>query len=296
MIRGPGRSEVAMPIALALVAGALASLNPCGFPLLPAFLSFYIGADADVLPLAHSRVTQGLTVGLLVSAGFMGVFLLVGAPLSYGITQLTGAIPWAGFAVGIVMVVTALAGFSGRVLYLNRRRPITVERRRHPSTLMWFGAAYAVCSLGCTLPVFVALVGASAATANPIEGMIVFGAYAVGMATTVMALAVTVAVAKDGLTRRIRRLLPHMHRISSALLLAAGAYLTYYWARVIWAPPEALSNDPLVGVMTRFATLVQRGAASSGGRTMLLAAGVVVGIGTGVGIWQWSGARSSDRT
>jgi cytochrome c biogenesis protein CcdA len=28
-----------MPLALALVAGALASVNPCGFPLLPAFLS-----------------------------------------------------------------------------------------------------------------------------------------------------------------------------------------------------------------------------------------------------------------
>jgi len=39
-----------MPLALALVAGALASVNPCGFPLLPAFLSFYVGADENVLP------------------------------------------------------------------------------------------------------------------------------------------------------------------------------------------------------------------------------------------------------
>lgn len=51
-----------MPVALALVAGALASVNPCGFPLLPAFLSFYVAADDDVLPRAPARAAQGLLV------------------------------------------------------------------------------------------------------------------------------------------------------------------------------------------------------------------------------------------
>ena len=71
-----------MPLALALVAGALASINPCGFPLLPAFLSFYVGADESDLPRAPARTAQGLLVGLLVSAGFLGVFLLIGIPIS----------------------------------------------------------------------------------------------------------------------------------------------------------------------------------------------------------------------
>jgi len=33
-----------VPISIALVAGGLSVVNPCGFPLLPAFLSFYFGA------------------------------------------------------------------------------------------------------------------------------------------------------------------------------------------------------------------------------------------------------------
>lgn len=278
-----------MPLALALVAGALASVNPCGFPLLPAFLSFYVGAEEDDLPRAPARVAQGLLVGLLVAAGFLAVFALVGIPIAYGVTQLTSAIPWAGLAIGIVMVTAALAGLAGRSLYLTPRRPLPVKRRRRPATMVWFGAAYAICSLGCTLPIFVALVGASLATASVLEGTIVFGAYGLGMATMLMALSLGAALARDGLARRLKGLLPHMQRIASGLLLIAGAYLTYYWARVIWSPPTSLSSDPLVGAMTRFATLVQRAAGSSGGRGAVLVAGGLVAIGIAVAMWQWSG-------
>jgi len=50
-----------------VVAGGLATLNPCGFPLLPAYLSFYVGADEERLPSAPSRLLQGLLAGLLVT-------------------------------------------------------------------------------------------------------------------------------------------------------------------------------------------------------------------------------------
>lgn len=281
-----------MPIGIAIVAGALAGVNPCGFPLLPAFLSFYVGADEDNLPKAPARVAQGLLVGVLVSSGFLAVFAVVGVPISLGMTQLTSGIPWAGFAIGVVMLIAAVVGLSGRSLYLSPPRPLNVERRRRPKTMVWFGAAYAVCSLGCTLPIFLALVGASLATASVLEGVIVFGAYALGMMTMLMALSLAAALARDGLARRLRRLLPHMQRIASALLLLAGAYLTYYWARVIWSPSESAAGDPLVAAMTRFATLVQRAAGSSSGRGVLLVAGSAVAIGIAVATWQWSGKPS----
>lgn len=284
-----------MPIAIAIVAGALASVNPCGFPLLPAFLSFYVGADEDLLPRAPARVAQGLFVGALVSVGFLAVFSVVGVPISFGMTQVTSAIPWAGLGIGVLMLVGAVAGLSGKALYLSPKRALNVEHRRRPSTMVWFGAAYALCSLGCTLPIFVALVGASMATSSVMEGAVVFGAYGLGMMTMLMALSLGAALARDGLTRRLRRLLPYMQRVASGLLLLAGAYLTYYWSRVIWSPAESAAGDPLVSVMTRFATLVQRAAASSGGRVALLVAGSVVAVGIAVAMWQWSG-KPADRS
>lgn len=278
-----------MPIGIAIVAGALASVNPCGFPLLPAFLSFYVGADEEFLPRASARAAQGLLVGVLVSAGFLAVFAVVGVPISLGMTQLTSTIPWAGLGIGVLMLGAAVVGLTGRAVYLSPRKPLEVKRERRPRTMVWFGAAYALCSLGCTLPIFIAMVGASLATASVLEGVVVFGAYALGMMTMLMALSLGAALAREGLARRLKGMLPYMQRIASGLLLVAGAYLTYYWARVIWSPSESTAGDPLIAAMTRFATLVQRAAGSSGGRAALLMAGSGVAVGIAVAMWQWTG-------
>ena len=87
-----------VPISIALVAGGLSVVNPCGFPLLPAFLSFYFGAEEEQLPPASTRVAQGLVVGGLVALGFLGFFALVGLPVSFGVGSVARAVPWAGLA------------------------------------------------------------------------------------------------------------------------------------------------------------------------------------------------------
>src|SRR2546423_8822720 len=88
----------AVPVSVALAAGGLAVINPCGFPLLPAFLSFYLGAAEDDLPRAPTRILQGLLAGVLVSIGFLGLFALASLPVSFGVALAARAIPWAGLA------------------------------------------------------------------------------------------------------------------------------------------------------------------------------------------------------
>jgi cytochrome c-type biogenesis protein len=278
-----------MPIAVALIAGSLAGVNPCGFPLLPAFLSFYVGTDESNLARAGSRLGQGLLVGALVTIGFLGVFAVIGIPISYGATEITRAVPWAGPAVGGAMAGVGLIAASGRHIGYQVRRAMPVRGERNARTMIVFGAAYAVCSLGCTLPVFLALVGASLATASVGESLVVFGFYGLGMATTLMALSVAAALARDGLARGLKRLLPYMGRVAGGLLLASGAYLSYYWARVLWGPADALSTDPLLTVVSRFSNWIQRTAGSGGGTSLVLAAGAVVAAAMVVSLWQWTG-------
>src|SRR5881394_244165 len=105
----------AVPVSVALVAGGLAVINPCGFPLLPAFLSFYLGADERRLPPAPTRVLQGVLVGALVILGF---FALVGLPVSYGVGAIARAIPWAGLATGVALALAGLLTLLGRHLRL----------------------------------------------------------------------------------------------------------------------------------------------------------------------------------
>ena len=94
--------------------------------------------------------------------------------------------------------------------------------------MLLFGVGYGAASLGCTLPLFLALVGASLGGAK----LTAFVAYGIGMAVVLIALSVLVALAREGATRLVRPALPYMGRIAGVLLLASGGYLFYYWARL----------------------------------------------------------------
>lgn len=281
-----------MPIALALVAGGFATLNPCGFALLPALLSFYVGAEEEDLPRAPTRALQGVFVGLMVAAGFLGVFAVVGLPISLGATQITRAIPWAGIVLGVLMALVGLAALAGKHLSFSISHPFTAKRERRPRTMLLFGVGYGIASLGCTLPVFLALIGSSLATRGPAAGLLVFGAYAFGMASVLMALAIGAALLRNGLARALKRLLPYMNRIAGGLLLLVGAYLTYYWSKVQFAPVGALSEDPIVSLVQRFTSYVQRVTSSGGGDWLIVAAGTIVVVASAIGIWKWSGGTT----
>jgi cytochrome c-type biogenesis protein len=271
---------VELPLGLALVAGGLATVNPCGFPLLPAFLSVYVGAREERLPPVGSRLLQGLLVGLLVTGGFLGVFVAVGLPVAYGASRVADVLPWAGIGLGGLLVATGLLTLAGRAPRVNVRWG---ARRGGP---LLFGVGYGVASLGCTLPIFLAVVGAAAGGST----LIVFAAYGAGMALVVTALAVAAALLRDGVARGLRRLLPHMGRISGALLVAAGGYLSYYWYRVGFGPAAELADDPVVTFVTRFTAEVAQ-SAEAWGWLLLAAAGAVVALAVGV---TWSRASAAD--
>jgi cytochrome c biogenesis protein CcdA len=273
------------------VAGGLATLNPCGFPLLPAFLSFYVGAEERSLPRAPGRIAQGLLVGLLVTAGFIAVFAAVGLPITYGARAVADAVPWAGLAIGVLLVLAGLLALAGQRVSLRMPKPIRVARERRLSTMLLFGAAYAIASLGCTLPLFLALVGASLGAGGAGESLGVFAAYALGMAVVLTAVSLAAALAREGLARGLRRLLPHMSRIAGALLVIAGGYLVYYWLRLELGPSATLADDPLVGFVTRFTGRVQA-LAQEDGRTIVIAAAAVVGLALVLALWQRSHGRA----
>src|SRR2546423_11705408 len=144
----------AVPVSVALVAGGLAVISRCGFRLLPAFLSFYLGADEDELPRAPTRILQGLFVGALVSIGFLGLFALASLSVSFGVALVARAIPWAGLATGGLLALAGLVALSGRPIALPLHLHIPVQRERRLGAMLLFGAGYGAASLGCTLPPF----------------------------------------------------------------------------------------------------------------------------------------------
>src|SRR6059058_4152914 len=250
----------AVPVSVALVAGGLAVVNPCGFPLLPAFLSFYLGADERELPRAPTRILQGLLVGALVSIGFLGLFALASLPVSFGVALVARAIPWAGLATGGLLALAGLVALSGRRIALPLHLHIPVKRERRLVAMLLFGVGYGAASLGCTLPLFLTLI----------------------------------AVAREGVARAVRPILPYMSRIAGLLLVIAGAYLIYYWARLRFGNTATVADDPIVSVAIRFSGHI-RTFADGRGSTLVAAAGAVVLIALLTALLRWRRQTTSAR-
>ena len=274
-----------VPLTIALVAGGISTLNPCSFPLLPAFLSFYVGAEEEQLPKAPSRMIQGVLTGMAITVGYLGVFALVSLPITYGITIVADALPWLGIAIGVTLVLAGLLVLTGRSLSLPLRLPIRPTRERRVLPMLTFGAAYGTASLGCALPLFLALVGSSLGADGAGSAFLVFLAFAAGSATMLIALSVSAALAREGLVVRLRQLVPQVNRLAAALLVVAGAYLTYYWLRLELGSNATLASDPVLGFGTRFTARLQS-LARGEGRFVLLAAVSVVAVAVAAGLWQ----------
>jgi cytochrome c biogenesis protein CcdA len=231
---------------LALAAGVLAAVNPCGFALLPAYLSLLVLDEGASRGRAVGRALL-LTLGM--TAGFVGVFGLVGAVLAPAVGWLPSRLPW--FTIGFGLLLVALGGWlaAGRHLPGLPWRPTRAPTltRSLPSMVL-FGAAYALASLSCTIGPFLAIVVSSAQASSPLAGIALFAAYAAGMGLVVGAAALAVALLRTSLLNRVRRAGAALSRAAGVLMLLAGAYVAYYgWYEVRLATdgPRAL-QDPVV--------------------------------------------------
>ena len=100
------------PLALAFAAGLVATVNPCGFAMLPAYLSYFMGIDeADQSRPAALR--GALVVGSIVSAGFLVVFGLAGILITAGFRVVIDLIPWVAIVVGVAVIGLGIALVRG---------------------------------------------------------------------------------------------------------------------------------------------------------------------------------------
>jgi len=89
-------------LALALVAGAVAAFNPCGFALLPAYLGLLVADDAPGGRPAALRRAVRFAAGMTV--GFVAVFGLAAAVLAPLALSFERYLPIVTVVIGIVLV------------------------------------------------------------------------------------------------------------------------------------------------------------------------------------------------
>lgn len=219
-----------LPFFYAFMAGMLATVNPCGFAMLPAYVSYYLGAKEPEFgdrPVFH-RLVRSLLLGLAITAGFVLLFGAVGLVISAGGRALIRLVPWAAAGIGLVLILIGVALLWGRRLHVPTVN-IGVARAPGWRGIFLFGIGYAIASLSCTLPIFLVVVGSTLATTGVLGGLIMFLAYALGMGTVLTAITVGTGLLKGAVARGLRQVVPYVERLSAVMLILAGSYILYYW-------------------------------------------------------------------
>lgn len=231
-----GQIASLLPFGYAFGAGMVSAVNPCGFFMLPVYMSLYLGAEeADFLE--HSvpaRIAKAAWVALVVTAGFGILFGTVGMVVSAGGFFLMGVMPWFAIIVGLLLIALGIWLLLGHNVSLPLMTQVASRIGDPREMSAWgfflFGVAFGATSLGCTLPIFLAVVGSSVATGDIVTGLFQFLSYILGMGLVLLSLTLGIAVVKKRLVvGTMRRVVPYVQKISAIFLLTAGGYVIYYW-------------------------------------------------------------------
>lgn len=262
----------AATVGLAFAAGALAALNPCGFAMLPGYLSL-VARGAGASPVVPSsvgaagrggptgspsliaarsrlaeplaRLVRALSASAWMTLGFVAVFAafgLVVAPVAASAQQ---ALPYVTAVSGLALAAVGAVMLAGRRVAL----PFATPRRGAglgPWTTLGYGAIYAAASLTCSVGPFLAVVVTALRGGSPAEGVALFVVYATGMGAVVAFAAVAVALAAGGLLGALRGSGAWLPRASGLLLTAVGLYVAYYGVWEVRVLGGAEPADPVI--------------------------------------------------
>lgn len=250
--------ENASSIGFAFTAGVLTFFAPCAYPLLPGYISYYLGhstTDKEERPsLANGgshrdgnpwlrgaftrlgadrlsvqtagRIAQAVVVGVLVSGGFFLVYgVLAGIVGIIGVELLAG-ISILELVVGVILILIGLIMAAG--WEFPAPTVALPERRRSAGSYFGFGVLYAAAAAGCTAPIFIA-VALKALSGGLATSFVTFGAYAAGMSVLMIGVTVTTAVGRDHLLRVFTQRIDLIQRTAGVLLILAGIVQIYFF-------------------------------------------------------------------
>jgi cytochrome c biogenesis protein CcdA len=278
-------------LALAVTTGMVFTVNPCGFAMLPAYLSFFVGVEqgADVAADARASLARALAVAIAVTVGFATSYALLGLVVSRLTDGVYDVAPWVSVLIGLALVcfgVALLAGYSP-----NLRTPHLDKggRTRGFGSMVLFGVSYAVASLGCTLGLFLGVMSTNFGRGFA-SGVAYFSAFAAGFFLVVASLTVAIALAEHSLVRTVRRVLPFVNRIAGGLLVLTGAYVAWYGVVSIRTPT---SSDGVVDRVTLWSSDASDWVQRTGGTTIALVLSTVITAAAAFVFFSRRGARTS---
>lgn len=266
-------------LATSFTTGLLAAINPCGFVLLPTYLLYFLGMENLRPGAERTSLRRALAVSLSVSAGFISVFILIGAITKWSTNWFTERAPYVSLVIGLLLIALGAAMIFGYRLPFTTPKLDVGKRDRSVISMFVFGTAYAVASIGCTIGPFIAVVLGGVSADGLATGIAAIGMYGLGMSLLVTGLTVTLALANTAMLRVLRKGMQWFEYVAGVFVLLTGVYLTYYWYRDIREQYDDEVVAGAVGWQEALSRFVQRNQT-----TIVLGAAVMIIIAVGASV------------
>lgn len=209
------------------IQGMLAFLAPCAVALLPAYIVSFISRNKEQTLSKKYLVLRGLKLAFLSILGILIIYAIAGTIIIFASQLIKDYLKWITITMAGGLIILGILMFLGRNISLN----IHLKQRKHDGEIaeaFFFGVAYAIGALGCLFPLFlVVTTQALSAPSIMIGGSYIF-AYFLGMSVLMITTILLSIFARDYLMRQLKRILPHMNKISGILLILAGIYMIQY--------------------------------------------------------------------
>ena len=221
-------NELSVSVGVAFIAGVVSFLSPCVLPIVPSYVTFITGMTLDELTAhgtAAARAKAALHAFLFV-LGFTLVFVTLGATASVFGAVLHRALPLLQQVGGLLIIL-----FGLKLIGLLRLSALVRDRRVHLASRpagvagsVLVGVAFGAGWTPCVGPVLASILLYAGTTATMGSGMLLLGAYAVGLGIPFFAAAVGFNWYVAG-ARRLTRWLRPVEIVAGALLIAVGVLL-----------------------------------------------------------------------
>ena len=236
---------------LAFLAGISAFFSPCAFPLLPGYMTYYLGRESKAEADRRATIRKAVVGGIVAALGVLIVYALMGV-LVAGAGEVVKA--YAGYLAPVVAVIILIMGIVMLTKYdiplyrvtalfkplidgtkkgIGRLTGRGGEEPGQYVGLLGYGAGYGAASLGCHAPIFIAVVMAGLVAGGVGSALLAFIMYALGMGLFLVIVTVMVGMAKTALVKRMTQWMPLIKKVSGVVLIAVGIVLIYSFSLTV---------------------------------------------------------------
>lgn len=213
---------------LALISGFLTFLTPCGFAMLPAYISYYLGRDNQPKSLPwKKRLFKGLTFGFLAGLGIITIFSLLGVVIVVLGNAIKPLIPWLTILGALFIIALGFLMLTKRNFSISL--PFQLGGAAKPGQNFYsFGIIYGLAVMSCSLPIFLAVTLGALSAGGIQGGLFVFVLYATAAAVSMILFSLILSIIREAILRWLGKIFPYFQKAAAFVIIVAGIYLIYY--------------------------------------------------------------------